>query len=78
MTCVSKEYEIKVKMEQEQCYRFYWTGTWESLFSGGKFDFFKRGEGGGIKIWCGRGNFSRWGGMSKFQADGQDSHHDPP
>ena len=73
LVCVSKEYEIKTKMEPEQWLQlkirlkncFYWVITWKVV---GQIKFWWMGwEGGGgvvsLLLW---GNFSRCGGWANF------------
>ena len=43
-TCVSKEYEIKTKMVQEQWLQLNWVIIWKFLFSGGGTDFWWEGN----------------------------------
>ena len=66
MTCVFKECEIKT-MEQEQCLQL------KMLFLLGYNLKIVVYWGGGADQKFSRGNFSCWGGMSKFSAGGRDS-----
>ena len=69
MTCVYKEYEVKIKMANEQWLQlkmnFYWIITCNCYLVGG----LNFGEGGNKSLVGGiywKGNFSRWGEWPNF------------
>ena len=71
---MSKEYEIKTKMEQEQLLQLkmlfllgYWVITWKLLFRAGGMTFGGEGVGGGGGgLWGGGGGGGGGGGNEQF------------